>query len=253
MSAILLRRLVQWNLTSSFPRSGRETGTGIKTCMGAIFQHRCRHTKSVPHPTKGEAKERQASESEAKGGYQRKNNPPGFKRHWGNFDKENFLKLKAEKRQAFDNILVRLRAYKEVHGDMLVPYGFTIPRDTAEWPEETWGFKLGNTVNKIRNRGYYKEHHHELKVMGLSFDTLKRDFSSVRRGLLKYKDLHGDMLVPMDFVIPADSSEWPESVWGLKLGVTVFKIRNTGIFKANFDELKEMGFDYESPIPALEA
>ena len=44
--------------------------------------------------------------------------------------------------------------YKETNGDLIVPKAFMIP-SSAPWAEETWGMKLGTTVNHIRSRGDY--------------------------------------------------------------------------------------------------
>ena len=42
-----------------------------------------------------------------------------------------------------------LRAYKQVHGNLEVPYAFVVPPESP-WPEETWGVQLGSKVNNIR-------------------------------------------------------------------------------------------------------
>ena len=44
--------------------------------------------------------------------------------------------------------------YKEVHGDLLVPFRFVVP-SSAPWAEDTWGLRLGATVNHIRTDGTY--------------------------------------------------------------------------------------------------
>ena len=64
--------------------------------------------------------------------------------------------------------------------------------------------------------------------------------------LLVYKGIHSDMLVPYQFDIPSNTSEWPEEVWGMKLGDIVNNIRNKGYYNEHHDELIEMVFDFAS-------
>ena len=47
-----------------------------------------------------------------------------------------------------------MATYKEVHGDLEVPYVFVVP-SSAPWAEETWGMRLGKAVNNIRAQDYY--------------------------------------------------------------------------------------------------
>ena len=63
---------------------------------------------------------------------------------------------------AFDNndwkwehrVQSALVTYKEEHGDLNVPHVFVVP-SSAPWAEETWGMKLGSTVENIRHNGIY--------------------------------------------------------------------------------------------------
>lgn len=63
--------------------------------------------------------------------------------------------------------------------------------------------------------------------------------------LAKYKERHGTLDVPQHFVIPVNSPEWPEEVWGLRLGARVNTVRSQGTFVKNYparrDLLTEMG------------
>ena len=44
--------------------------------------------------------------------------------------------------------LSALRKYKEFEGDNAVPRGFVVP-SVSPWPEDTWGMRLGRTVEAI--------------------------------------------------------------------------------------------------------
>ena len=47
-----------------------------------------------------------------------------------------------------------MATYKEVHGNLEVPYVFVVP-SSAPWAEETWGMRLGGAVSMIRSLGHY--------------------------------------------------------------------------------------------------
>ena len=91
--------------------------------------------------------------------------------------------------------------------------------------------KLAFTVYSIRNNGAYSTYRAELEEMGFDFDpqSTGHGWENVKRALLKYKSLHGDLLVRQGFVIPEDAY-WPEDLWGMKLGFTVSCIRNNGAY-----------------------
>ena len=61
-----------------------------------------------------------------------------------------------------------LLRYKEMHGHMLMPRSFIIPRDDELWPEETWGMKLGKSVSRIRSGDNYKQKQEELILIDSS-------------------------------------------------------------------------------------
>ena len=64
-------------------------------------------------------------------------------------------------------------------------------------------------------------------------------------GLLRYKELNGDLLVPTAYCIPFEDDDWPKQTWGLKLGRAVSLIRGGRIYTSLRDELLSMGFDYK--------
>jgi hypothetical protein len=72
------------------------------------------------------------------------------------------------KAAGWDVVKAALLAYKADKNDLKVPKSFVVPSDDTDWPERTWGIKLGSIVNDIRGKGYYKkEHEQELQEMGL--------------------------------------------------------------------------------------
>jgi hypothetical protein len=56
--------------------------------------------------------------------------------------------------------------------------------------------------------------------------------------LLTYKEINGDLEVPRTFEVPP-SSPWPEHLWGMKLGMTVHRIRSAEYFVRNDPERRQ--------------
>ncbi|GAX24105.1 hypothetical protein FisN_9Hh357 [Fistulifera solaris] len=55
----------------------------------------------------------------------------------------------------FQNVYLALQTYKSIHGDLLVPQPFAVPKNDRRWPEATWGLRLGARVNAIRSQGTF--------------------------------------------------------------------------------------------------
>ncbi|KAH9156570.1 hypothetical protein AeRB84_001520 [Aphanomyces euteiches] len=43
-----------------------------------------------------------------------------------------------------------LQTYKELYGNLRIPQVFNVPMHDSKWPKETWGFKLGRAIDKLR-------------------------------------------------------------------------------------------------------
>ena len=146
----------------------------------------------------------------------------------------------------WEKVKLALLTYKLLHGDLLVPRRFVIPNG-SDWPEDLWGMKLGEAASNIRNKRCYSQYRAQLEEMGFSFDSQRavHGWEKVSRALLTYKSLHGDLLVPKDFLIP-NSTDWAEDLCYMQLGVTVDSIRNKACWSTHRAELEEMGFSFDS-------
>ena len=71
-------------------------------------------------------------------------------------------------------------------------------------------------------------------------------WNKIEKALQIYKSRHGDLLVPLKFVIEGGDESWPEELWGIRLGSVVIQIRSQNYYSAHKDDLMEMGFDYLS-------
>lgn len=84
--------------------------------------------------------------------------------------------------------------------------------DSQSFPEEVWGLKLGWIVDSIRNNNAYNEMRDELMLLGFDFDSrAKYPYDVIKISLLKYQEIHDNMLVPRIFVVPIDRG-YPEEV-----------------------------------------
>jgi hypothetical protein len=62
-------------------------------------------------------------------------------------------------------------------------------------------------------------------INGRGKPRMKYTFVNIKTALLKYKEINGDLMIKKRFIIPTESAEWPEEVWGMKLGSIVINIR----------------------------
>lgn len=76
----------------------------------------------------------------------------------------------------------------------------------------------------------------------------REEYEDFRRVLLRYKELHGTMRVPPDFVVPYKSKDWSEELWGLRAGSTASSVRIGRFFMNDRDDLLSIGFDYSYKI-----
>jgi hypothetical protein len=116
-----------------------------------------------------------------------------------------------------------LATYKQLHGDLEVPQSFVVP-ESEEWREEMWGKELGNTVSSIRTQDYFVRDSQERmqwsEEAGFRFETADCNSQpandeqwekKVLPAITTYKQVHGDLQVPSEYVVPS-SGEWEEGL-----------------------------------------
>eukprot|EP00586_Coscinodiscus_wailesii_P020234 CAMPEP_0172499810 /NCGR_PEP_ID=MMETSP1066-20121228/131256_1 /TAXON_ID=671091 /ORGANISM="Coscinodiscus wailesii, Strain CCMP2513" /LENGTH=342 /DNA_ID=CAMNT_0013273743 /DNA_START=363 /DNA_END=1389 /DNA_ORIENTATION=- len=156
-----------------------------------------------------------------------------------------------------DQIVNALTTYKTVVDADLraIPTPFVVP-DCDPWPMECRGLPLGRMLSTVTGKKYLNANsgaRERLGALGLELERANLPandarYKKVLNALKRYKEVHGDLLVPQPFVIPGDDPErWPEEeLWGLRLGARVNAIRSQGTFvKTNpgrREELTELGF-----------
>ena len=131
---------------------------------------------------------------------------------------------------------------------MEVPCDFVVP-SKAPWPEDAWGMNLGSRAFTIRNQEIYVKDRPdrvaELNRMGFIWNIFEEHWQRTLKSLQVYKELHGDLEVPYEFVVPPEAP-WPEDAWGMNLGKRTESIRNREIYLKDRPDrvavLNRMGF-----------
>jgi hypothetical protein len=156
---------------------------------------------------------------------------------------ESIVRRKAP---GYEKIKKALLNYKDLNGDMLVPYKFVVSANEKTWPEDMLGKKLGAIAMRIRAGTSFSKMRLDLESIGFNFNFQKLSYGceTIRAALLKYKNLKGDMLVPKRFLVPANDIEWPKEMWSMKLGTVVNKIRAGTSWSKNRADLESIGFDF---------
>lgn len=128
--------------------------------------------------------------------------------------------------------LLAVAAYKEVFGDIVIPKAFVVPSESEDFPEDTWGIKLGVFLSSLRCSeitSWKADMMVELGVSTEKGDLLQSNKAEkVLEAIEHFKVLHGQtaasLRIPRAFTVPLYSPDWPKKFWGLTLGETVQSI-----------------------------
>jgi hypothetical protein len=159
-----------------------------------------------------------------------------------------FKPKKESKRDTeFDKIIAGLKIYREYAGDVDVPNNFVCSGDA--WPSLWQGYRLGARIHSIRYQGAYQdaEKLSRLKKVGFDPQARKRNRyggSLVLSALRHYRELHGDLYVPLNYEVPSDDPRYPPETHGMKLGHVVMHIRNRGSYSEYRDQLDSISFEW---------
>eukprot|EP00804_Cyclotella_cryptica_P025650 CCRYP_002882-RA/>CCRYP_002882-RA protein AED:0.06 eAED:0.06 QI:1037/0.33/0.25/1/0.33/0.25/4/0/673 len=162
---------------------------------------------------------------------------------------------------AFEQVYDALKTYREEvqpkGGVLEIPPNYVVP-DCDPWPDSTRGLPLGKILPTVTSRSYFKSNPEAevmLNKLGFRPDAKSASndlrYQKVYEALVRYKELYGDLLVPQPFTVPENSEDWPDSLWGLRLGARVNAIRSQGTFvktdPVRKEELDKLGFVWEPP------
>lgn len=81
-------------------------------------------------------------------------------------------------------------------------------------------------------------------------ETNSKNFETIIIALTLFKQKEGNLKIPYKFIIPSGNepgaSDWPEDLWGLKLGARLKSIRRENNFANHREELDELGVEFEA-------
>jgi len=143
-----------------------------------------------------------------------------------------------------------------------VPSTFVVPEQSDVWPEEFWGFPLGQKCTAVRQKQLYVKNRSKrqkmLEELGFRWSgNANLAWLKVVHAAAIYSKLHNRSLdVPNNFVVPeppkdflgADDWAWPEYLWGLQLGQRLKEIRINDVYLKGEDgperrrQLDALGF-----------
>jgi len=133
------------------------------------------------------------------------------------------------RRLSYESALEALKAYHSIHNDVVLPRRFVVPPNDPSYPIEWHGVDLSSTVY---NMEWWKLHLREnpervaeLNQLGFVWERLQPEWNLILTALITYSSIHGDLLVPINFVVPRDDDSWPKATWGIGLGKCVYRMR----------------------------
>jgi hypothetical protein len=105
--------------------------------------------------------------------------------------------------------------------------------------------RLGYIASNILHCGGYSKYRQEFNALGLS---AKNETSALQaiKAIKTYRALHNvpegrPVVIPHDFSVPQHSPEWPQELWGLKLGQTATSILHDDAFTEYRQEFNALG------------
>ncbi|KAE8986547.1 hypothetical protein PR003_g17312 [Phytophthora rubi] len=152
-----------------------------------------------------------------------------------------------------------LLTFLKLKKHLMVPIKFVVPHGDEAWPEAAWGYPLGKHGVWLRKQ--WREGGHrivpkqlkELEEMEFAWDRSQYRWDRfVLPALRRFYELNGHTDVPELYRIPKGSPEWPEHLWGQRLGNKVADIRRHKYFakqvEADKEDLKRLKFCHDSTL-----
>ncbi|KAE8997833.1 hypothetical protein PF011_g15309 [Phytophthora fragariae] len=156
-----------------------------------------------------------------------------------------------------EKILPSIRVYRQMFGDCIIPYTFTVP-SLPPWPEKAWGMALGAAVSKCRGGTYYMDKvardREVLDAVGLAWSRNAAVWNEILFPAIKaYVDVHKNGKIPQQFVVPSEDP-WPRKSWGKRLGDALSHTRINGSYFVQYgrdiEKLDELGLNVKLSLRA---
>ncbi|GMF50908.1 unnamed protein product [Phytophthora fragariaefolia] len=129
---------------------------------------------------------------------------------------------------AWESIITALIAFSKNFGHCHVKHHFIVPTRPS-WPKAVWNLQLGQIVEKMKSTGSFFSHagQNASRLNRINFALTLSSAAwekKVAPLIATFANLHPRDVIPLEagqeFVIPSQEP-WPESAWGVNLGVVV--------------------------------
>lgn len=120
----------------------------------------------------------------------------------------------------FNLVVEALLAYHRLFGHMAVPVDYRVPLDDEHFPDECKGMPLGRRCAQIRNRLDFASDaakYQQLESIGFVWSLGARKRDTLAKATEVYRRVAGGN-IPVRFVVPYDSDDWPPELQGFELG-----------------------------------
>ncbi|GMF10440.1 unnamed protein product [Phytophthora lilii] len=171
----------------------------------------------------------------------------------------------AHQQRQFELLVPALQTFQRLHGHYAVPLRFSIPSgsssDAKDWPEALHGMKLGTTISRFlkayatakkpsrrRSLDEVKTQLSELGVPDVE-DWKRYLWNEVTvPAMTVYREMNGDLLMPISFTVPEGNTAWPRSTWGYRLGYWTSELRRSKdkLLPYQLEDLKNLDFSWSA-------
>lgn len=169
-----------------------------------------------------------------------------LREHRHEVEKLGFSLAKVPHRERWEDIISSLLCYRARYpAASRVPYKFVVPHGSSDFPEHLWGIRLGQAMHGMMYRDTYRKYRYQVEELGFplqSRQALNERFANTLEALRCYRALHPTAVtIPCNYVVPQGSSDFPEKLWGMRLGRILDRISDRA-FAERQDEVKNLGF-----------
>ena len=164
--------------------------------------------------------------------------------------------------------------YRNIHGHVLVPASFVVPRQDDHWPKACWDLPIGSIVQRLRLRHDFLtgenaiDRRKQLDGLGFVWDVSEYNFLRFFLALKHFVRLSREnssspsheqtssIRVPSTFVVPSGEAHgWPAELWGYPLGAKSMAIRQKQLYLKGHPErkqaLEDIGFRWRNGNASL--
>jgi len=125
---------------------------------------------------------------------------------------------------------------------MVVPIDYVVSPEDTRYPQMCRGCHLGRVVRDIKAGYRLRQHREDLAAMGFTFQSKTQlRIEKTMEAITLYKSMYGHVDVPKQYMVPIQSEQFPEHLWGFKLGHILDNIKHRDTFLEYRDQFVALG------------